>query len=78
MRDSSKMKNHIFFVRCNAVETFLVLRDEWGSETPKAQSARRLTAHPAEKRASWNGNQLLTRTTKFMKTAFQFICASLQ
>jgi hypothetical protein len=22
-------ENHIFFVRCNAVEPFLVLRDQW-------------------------------------------------
>jgi hypothetical protein len=28
-RDSSKMKNPIFFVRCKAAEAFLVLQDEW-------------------------------------------------
>jgi hypothetical protein len=29
-----KNENRIFFVRCNAAEAFLVLRDEWTGETP--------------------------------------------
>jgi hypothetical protein len=42
------MKNHIFFVRCYAVEAFLVLRDKRSGETPQAHVPRRLTARPAE------------------------------
>ncbi|MFE1244446.1 hypothetical protein ACFW35_09980 [Fictibacillus sp. NPDC058756] len=37
-----------------------------------AQSGRRLTARPAESEATWNGKQLLSRATKFKKTAFLF------
>ncbi|MFG6496779.1 hypothetical protein P8610_15570 [Fictibacillus sp. UD] len=35
----------------------------------KAQSGKGLTARPAESEATWNGNQLLTRATKFARTA---------
>jgi hypothetical protein len=66
-------ENHIFFVRCNAVEAFLVLRDERSGETTqRRKAARGLTARPAKSEATWNGNQLLTRATKFAKTAFSF------
>jgi hypothetical protein len=38
-------EDHIFFVRCNAVEAFLVLResmsqsDEWAHRTPRGKGA---------------------------------------
>ncbi|WP_171978780.1 hypothetical protein [Fictibacillus arsenicus] len=34
-----------------------------------AQSGKGLTARPAESEATWSGNQLLKRATKFAKTA---------
>jgi hypothetical protein len=39
VRDSSKMKNHIFFVRCNAVEAFLVLREQRASYLSSSRKA---------------------------------------
>jgi hypothetical protein len=66
-------ENYIFFVRCNAVEAFLVLRDWLAGETLISETFE-CGSPPAPRKAStWNGKQQLSQNNNVYENSLFYI-----